>query len=270
MKNSGNDNTQITAVVKLGLWLIFIAVLLIISRFGGSQNSTNNNLNNDISKEAAYIYYLMNKGYYYTEKTIKKDKVTDEDEEGRVVVYDSANLSTGIGLQVLKAVKLRDEGKSAAEIKEYLENGYSEEEIIYALDASSPVSSLQESIGNDDNSATIEEMTASDTNEIETAYSKSLANEYRFTSLFQMIGYTYTGLFPNLLKDEKKIKLETKPAAEYEPFYILFYSAEKEEFTEFKIVKEEKNSDERTILFETTKLMYNYPNTVRKITQSPK
>lgn len=46
--------------------------------------------------------------------------------------------------------------------------GYSEEEIIYALDASSPVSSLQESIGNDDNSATIEEMTASDTNEIET------------------------------------------------------------------------------------------------------
>ena len=73
-----------------------------------------------------------------------------------------------------------------------------------------------------------------------------------------------------VIKDEKKIKLETKPAAEYEPFYILFYSAEKEEFTEFKIVKEEKNSDERTILFETTKLVYNYPNTVRKITQSPK
>ena len=46
--------------------------------------------------------------------------------------------------------------------------GYSEEEVVYALDASSPVSSLQESIGNDDNSATIEEMTASDTNEIET------------------------------------------------------------------------------------------------------
>ena len=73
-----------------------------------------------------------------------------------------------------------------------------------------------------------------------------------------------------VIKDEKKIKLETKPAAEYEPFYILFYSVEKEEFTEFKIVKEEKNSDERTILFETTKLMYNYPNTVRKITQAPK
>jgi RNA polymerase sporulation-specific sigma factor len=46
--------------------------------------------------------------------------------------------------------------------------GFSEEEIVYALDASSPVSSLQESIGNDENSATIEEMTASDSNEIET------------------------------------------------------------------------------------------------------
>ncbi len=45
--------------------------------------------------------------------------------------------------------------------------GYSEEEIVYALDASSPVSSLQESIGNGDNSATIEEMTAADSNEIE-------------------------------------------------------------------------------------------------------
>lgn len=43
-----------------------------------------------------------------------------EFEEGRVEVYDSYNLSTGIGLQVLKAVKLRNEGKSAKEIKEYL------------------------------------------------------------------------------------------------------------------------------------------------------
>ena len=32
---------------------------------------------NDIDLEACYIYYLMNKGYYYTEKTIKKDSVTD-------------------------------------------------------------------------------------------------------------------------------------------------------------------------------------------------
>lgn len=44
---------------------------------------------------------------------------------------------------------------------------YSEEEVIYALDASNPVSSLQDTIGSDDGSATIEDMTASDSNEID-------------------------------------------------------------------------------------------------------
>ena len=33
----------------------------------------------DLDKEACYIYNLMNKGYYYTEKTIKKENVTDEE-----------------------------------------------------------------------------------------------------------------------------------------------------------------------------------------------
>ena len=33
----------------------------------------------DIDKEAAYIYYLMNNGYYYAEKTIKNKDVTDEE-----------------------------------------------------------------------------------------------------------------------------------------------------------------------------------------------
>ncbi len=33
----------------------------------------------DIDKEAAYIYYLMNKGYYYALKTIKNENVTDEE-----------------------------------------------------------------------------------------------------------------------------------------------------------------------------------------------
>lgn len=42
-------------------------------------------------------------------------------DEGRVIVYDSYNLSTGIGLQVIEAVKLANEGKSALEIKEELE-----------------------------------------------------------------------------------------------------------------------------------------------------
>jgi DegV family protein with EDD domain len=39
---------------------------------------------------------------------------------GRVFAVDSANLSTGTGLLVLKAVKLRDEGKSAKDIADYL------------------------------------------------------------------------------------------------------------------------------------------------------
>ena len=34
---------------------------------------------NDIDKEAAYIYYLMNKGYSYAEKTIKNKNVTEEE-----------------------------------------------------------------------------------------------------------------------------------------------------------------------------------------------
>ena len=33
----------------------------------------------ELDKEACYIYNLMNKGYYYTEKTIKKGDVTDQE-----------------------------------------------------------------------------------------------------------------------------------------------------------------------------------------------
>ena len=33
----------------------------------------------EVDKEAAYIYYLMNKGYSYSEKTIKDESVTDEE-----------------------------------------------------------------------------------------------------------------------------------------------------------------------------------------------
>ncbi len=33
----------------------------------------------ELDKEACYIYNLMNKGYYYTEKTIKNENVTDEE-----------------------------------------------------------------------------------------------------------------------------------------------------------------------------------------------
>ena len=34
---------------------------------------------NDLDKEAAYIYYLMNKGYSYDEKIIKKDNISDNE-----------------------------------------------------------------------------------------------------------------------------------------------------------------------------------------------
>ncbi len=34
---------------------------------------------NELDKEAAYIYYLMNKGYYYSEKIIKKDNISDNE-----------------------------------------------------------------------------------------------------------------------------------------------------------------------------------------------
>ena len=46
--------------------------------------------------------------------------------------------------------------------------GFTEEEIVYSLDAVNPVSSLQESIGGGEDSATIEDVTAADTSEIET------------------------------------------------------------------------------------------------------
>lgn len=42
-------------------------------------------------------------------------------DEGRIYLSDSKNLSTGIGLLVLKAAKLRNQGKSAKEIKEEID-----------------------------------------------------------------------------------------------------------------------------------------------------
>lgn len=60
-----------------------------------------------------------------------------EFEAGRIVIYDSYNLSTGIGLQVLKAVRLRNEGKNAAEIREELmkiRNGVRSQFLIEKLD----------------------------------------------------------------------------------------------------------------------------------------
>ena len=54
----------------------------------------------------------------YQNALIAKDDLGSE----RIVIIDSLNLSTGIGLQVLKACKYRDEGKNIYEIKQEIEN----------------------------------------------------------------------------------------------------------------------------------------------------
>jgi len=118
MNNSENDNAQIAAVVKLGLWLIFIAVLLIISRFGGSQNSNNNNLNNDISKEeqkdtVSYEKKLNNlvNNYEYTyEVKLGSD----------IYVYNGSKMTTDNGIKESGYVT-----KNSEKLYNYfLENGY--------------------------------------------------------------------------------------------------------------------------------------------------
>ncbi|MBQ4283699.1 MAG: DegV family protein [Lachnospira sp.] len=48
--------------------------------------------------------------------------VAEDNDYNRLFVVDSANLSTGVGLQVLKAAELANEGKSAEEIIEIIES----------------------------------------------------------------------------------------------------------------------------------------------------
>ena len=52
--------------------------------------------------------------------TIQNARLACEDYENKVFIHDSNNLSTGIGLQVIKAVGLINEGKTAEEIVAYL------------------------------------------------------------------------------------------------------------------------------------------------------
>lgn len=118
MKNSGNDNTQITAVVKLGLWLIFIAILLIISHFGGGQNNTNNKLNNDISNEEQkdVVSYeqklndLVNNYEYTYEVKVDND----------VYVYIGSKLTADNGIKESGYVSKNNEKL----YNYFLENGY--------------------------------------------------------------------------------------------------------------------------------------------------
>ena len=51
----------------------------------------------DSDKEAAYIYKLMNNGYYYTDKVIKKEDVTDEE---YATIAENLNELPGVGIKL--------------------------------------------------------------------------------------------------------------------------------------------------------------------------
>ena len=92
---------------------------------------------NEIDKEAAYIYYLMNKGYSYAEKIIKNTNVTEEE-----YAYISENIDTLKGFNtkldwervylygstfktILGNVSSNSQGIPAELATYYLNNGYS-------------------------------------------------------------------------------------------------------------------------------------------------
>ncbi|MDN4069507.1 DegV family protein [Paenibacillus vini] len=60
---------------------------------------------------------------------------SEEFSEGQVTVFDSLNLSTGIGLQVMKAVRAAAEGKSVTEIVALLEAVRSHVETEFVIDS---------------------------------------------------------------------------------------------------------------------------------------
>ncbi|CAM2973329.1 DegV family protein [Paenibacillus sediminis] len=59
----------------------------------------------------------------------------DEFPEGRVTVFDSLNLSTGIGLQVMKAVDAAEKGSTVSEIVELLHNVRPQVETEFVIDS---------------------------------------------------------------------------------------------------------------------------------------
>ncbi len=92
---------------------------------------------NELDKEAAYIYYLMNKGYSYAEKIIKNENVTEEE-----YAYISENIDSLKGFNtkldwervylygntfktILGSVSSNNQGIPAELANYYLTNGYS-------------------------------------------------------------------------------------------------------------------------------------------------
>lgn len=95
------------------------------------------NIFNKKDKEAAYIYYLMNKGYYYSEKIIKDSNITDE--EYAVIASNVYNLK-GVNIRldwnriypyknvfrtILENVSTSKSGIPSDLKNYYLEKGYS-------------------------------------------------------------------------------------------------------------------------------------------------
>ncbi len=92
---------------------------------------------NELDKEAAYIYYLMNNGYYYSEKKIKNDGVTDEE---YAAIATNSEVLKGFGTKldwereypygstfrsILGSVSTSDSGLPAELKDSYLAIGYS-------------------------------------------------------------------------------------------------------------------------------------------------
>ena len=88
-------------------------------------------------KEVAYIYYLMNKGYYYAEKIIKNKNVTDNE---YALVSENIDILKGINTKldwertylygdvfksILGSVSSTNQGIPSELVEEYLKNGYS-------------------------------------------------------------------------------------------------------------------------------------------------
>ena len=92
---------------------------------------------NDIDKEAAYIYYLMNKGYSYAEKIIKNVDVTEEE---YAIISENIDTLKGFNTKldwdriylygdtfksILGTVSSNSQGIPAELAEYYLKNGYS-------------------------------------------------------------------------------------------------------------------------------------------------
>ncbi|MBR5276307.1 MAG: hypothetical protein IKU35_04115 [Bacteroidaceae bacterium] len=70
-------------------------------------------------------------------------------------------------------------------------------------------------------------------------------------------------------KEEQTITFETKPAAKHHPFCVLLFSAEKEAFTNIKIVMEDADTSQKRVLAEITTIAYDYPITLNDIMRKP-